>query len=207
MLREINRIFKQNGIKKAEGFLHEYISKKKVVVFVPLSHTDKLTFEMAAAGAGAIGNYRLCSFRMKGLGTYKPVKNANPYIGKPGEISFKEEVRLEMECDESKLNPVIDAMLANHPYEEVAYEVYDFKKRSKAITGYFIELKKSITEKDLIICFQKKIHGENLDLRKKIKKISIVKDNITPDIILKSKSAGCQAIISLNKIFTTIKII
>ncbi|HEY5535821.1 MAG TPA: hypothetical protein VIL99_12920 [Ignavibacteria bacterium] len=207
MLSEIRKIFKTARIKSAEGFIYEYIPKKKIVVFVPLDYTDKLTFDMASAGAGVIGHYELCSFRTKGLGTYKPGRKAKPFKGQKEKIAFEEEVRLEMECDESNLDNVIDMMLSTHPYEEVAYEIYDFKKRSKIFSGYSIELRNSINVNDLVIRLQKNIQGENLNLRNKIKKIAVIKKNMTEDIILKAKAKGCDAVISLNRFSTIIKII
>ena len=87
----------------------------------------------------------------------------------------------------------------------------NFSELAKAGIGVVPDLTMRLDEyrngKDLIIYLQKKIHGDNINLNKKIKKMSIVKDKITPDIISKSKSAGCQAVISYNKILTTIKII
>ena len=34
----------------------------KIVVFVPLTHTDKVREAMGEAGAGIIGNYRHCRY-------------------------------------------------------------------------------------------------------------------------------------------------
>ena len=67
--------FKKSEIRKLTPVLNEYISRKKVVTFVPLKYVDKLTFDMSSAGAGMIGNYTVCSFRMKGIGTFLPGKS------------------------------------------------------------------------------------------------------------------------------------
>jgi hypothetical protein len=144
---------------------------------------------------------------MKGVGTYKPDRKAKPFTGQKGKISFEEEIRLEMECSESGLDNVIDVMLASHPYEEVAYEIYDFKKRSSGFAGYFIELNRSVDAKDLISRLHKNIKGENLNLKNKISKIAVINKEITDEITSKAKAKGCQAVISLNKFLTIIKII
>jgi dinuclear metal center YbgI/SA1388 family protein len=106
-------------------FLHrEGISMKKIAVFVPPDHVENVTGAMAQAGAGLLGNYEYCSFRLRGTGTYKPLDGAQPYAGSVGILEQAEEVRLEMVVPSWRLSPVIKAMVAAHPYEEVAYDVY-----------------------------------------------------------------------------------
>jgi dinuclear metal center YbgI/SA1388 family protein len=59
---------------------------KKIVVYTPESHAARLTAAMAGEGAGVIGSYDFCSFRAKGIGTFRPGKGADPYLGKIGRI-------------------------------------------------------------------------------------------------------------------------
>jgi hypothetical protein len=99
--------------------------KYKIVVFVPEQDVDKITFAMANAGAGRIGDYTVCSFRSKGTGTFKGGSSSNPSIGKKRKFEKVKELRLEMLCDKKSLNNALDKMLAIHPYEEPAYEIYE----------------------------------------------------------------------------------
>ena len=207
MRNKINKIFTGIGVKSIDSFLPGYIQKKKIIVFVPLEFTDKLTFDMAQAGAGLIGNYELCSFRMKGLGTYKPNAFAKPFKGKNNSISFEEEVRLEMECSEEKLDSIIDAMLESHPYEEVAYEIYNFSKRSNKPAGYLVELQRKIPVSKLISTIQKNLKLSNIDSLKSIKKIAVIEKEIENHIISKARESGCDAVLSINKFSTILKII
>jgi len=85
-----------------------------------------------------------CSFRTKGTGSFFPTGNANPTKGEKGKLEFVNEVKLEMECETSNLNKVINAMLDSHPYEEVAYEIYDFKRRTNRTNGILLKFKKLI---------------------------------------------------------------
>jgi len=96
----------------------------KIVVFVPETHTDIVREAMGKAGAGVIGNYTYCTFSIKGLGRFKPGKDANPTIGKVGELEAVREERIETVCEKSKLDGVIKAIKKVHPYEEVAFDVY-----------------------------------------------------------------------------------
>ncbi len=96
----------------------------KIVVFVPLTHADKVRSAMGDIGAGKIGNYSHCSFSSKGLGRFTPLEGANPSIGEVGKPETVEEERIEMLCPRELLSQAIEAMKKVHPYEEVAYEIY-----------------------------------------------------------------------------------
>ena len=96
----------------------------KVVTFVPHSHVDAVRGAMAKAGAGRLGNYSHCSFSTAGLGTFMPLKGAKPFIGSTGLLEKVEETRIEIVVPKLRLAPVLAAMRAAHPYEEVAYDVY-----------------------------------------------------------------------------------
>ncbi len=97
----------------------------KIAVFVPAESVDKALASMTDAGAGHIGNYSHCTFRTQGTGTFLPQENTNPYIGSIGQLTEANEFRLETVCPTDKLAAVLAAMQQAHPYEEVAYDVYE----------------------------------------------------------------------------------
>jgi hypothetical protein len=103
----------------------ELEKKYKIVVFVPPADTDRVTFAMAEQGAGRIGDYTLCSFRMNGTGTFRGGSSTNPHAGVKEKFEKVEEIRLEMLCDRNNLDNAVDRMLAAHPYEKPAYEIYE----------------------------------------------------------------------------------
>lgn len=102
----------------------------KLVVFVPLSSTNKVAEAIHKSGGGVIGKYSHCSFRTTGTGTFNGLEHSNPTIGKRGRIEYVEEERLEVLVDVWKLNPVIRAMKKVHPYEEVAYDIYPLQNEN-----------------------------------------------------------------------------
>src|SRR3954447_6237173 len=53
----------------------------KVVTFVPHADAEKVLDALAAAGAGAIGDYTRCAWTTEGNGTFRPEKGAQPTIG------------------------------------------------------------------------------------------------------------------------------
>lgn len=101
----------------------------KLVVFVPETHADVVRKAMGKAGAGVIGNYSHCSFSIKGVGRFKPLRGAKPAIGEVGNLEEVKEERIETVCPEEKLDRVIAAIKKVHPYEEVAFDIYTLVNR------------------------------------------------------------------------------
>jgi len=118
------------GLQETRFLEHDQQREKKIVVFVPADHAEKLLAAMAAAGAGHIGRYEACSFQVNGTGTFLPVDGAQPFLGRVGHMESVNEIRLEMVVPEWNLDAVIRAMRTAHPYEEVAYDVYDLSNFS-----------------------------------------------------------------------------
>lgn len=96
----------------------------KIVVFVPVTHADQVRTALNAAGAGSIGDYKDCSFSSRGIGRFTPTGGANPTIGELNKPEHVEEERIETIVPKAQARKVIDAMIAAHPYEEVAYDIY-----------------------------------------------------------------------------------
>lgn len=65
----------------------------KLVTFVPATHVDAVLDALAAAGAGTIGDYERCAFRVAGQGTFRPGPGAQPFSGEVGEVALEDEVR------------------------------------------------------------------------------------------------------------------
>lgn len=98
---------------------------KKITVFVPTDHLEAVATALFGAGAGQVGNYSECSFQLSGTGTFKPEDGSTPFSGTKGTRSLETETRLEVIVSAHRLNTALAAMIAAHPYEEVAYDVYE----------------------------------------------------------------------------------
>jgi len=96
----------------------------KLVVFVPQTHVEIVEKAIMTAGAGHIGNYSHCSFKSNGIGNFLPLEGSNPFIGSANQLEHVKESRLETIMPEKISKSVIKAMLKAHPYEEVAYDIY-----------------------------------------------------------------------------------
>ena len=99
------------------------INKVKIFVTVPIKNLDDVRNAIYETEAGTIGSYRNCSFSTKGIGTLKPVNNANPHIGEKGKLEFVEEEKLEVICNVDKVKSVISVIKKVHPYEEPAIDI------------------------------------------------------------------------------------
>lgn len=96
----------------------------KIVVYVPVAQADKIRETLAKIGCGHIGNYDFCSFSVKGIGRFRPLKGANPHIGKVGKIESVKEERIETICLKNNLKKVLAEVRKAHPYEEPAIDIY-----------------------------------------------------------------------------------
>jgi dinuclear metal center YbgI/SA1388 family protein len=99
-------------------------SLAKVVVFIPEGHVEHVMHAMTQAGAGIIGKYSSCSFGTTGKGSFRGSSSSKPFRGKPQNLEFVAETRLEMITPRAQANNVVAAMKTVHPYEEVAYDIY-----------------------------------------------------------------------------------
>jgi dinuclear metal center YbgI/SA1388 family protein len=99
----------------------------KVVVFVPEAQVDKVAEAMFAAGAGWIGQYHHCSFRLRGEGTFWGTQATKPVVGEAGRLERVEEIRLEAVCPRDRVPEVVNAIRGSHPYEEPAFDIYPLR--------------------------------------------------------------------------------
>ncbi len=120
---------------------------KKLIVFVPSAAAENLRTAIFTAGGGHIGNYSECSFNTTGEGTFKAGKGANPYAGSMGERHTEQEVKVEVIFQSWLESKLIKAMLAAHPYEEVAYDIMTLENElSTTGTGLIGELSTTMDE-------------------------------------------------------------
>jgi len=96
----------------------------KLVIYVPETHANEVRKVLGEAGAGGKGNYKFCSFSVKGTGRFIPMKNAYPAIGKIGILEEVAEERIETICSKKDVKRIIEAVKKVHPYEVPAIDVY-----------------------------------------------------------------------------------
>ena len=99
------------------------VKKVKIIVTVPVENSKEVRNAICDEGAGIIGNYTDCTISTKCIGTFKPLDNANPYIGENNKLEFVEEEKLEARCDINIVKRVLKKLREVHPYEEPAIDI------------------------------------------------------------------------------------
>ncbi|MFT4020450.1 MAG: NGG1p interacting factor NIF3 [Acinetobacter sp.] len=94
----------------------------KLIYYVPETHLEVTKTAIFAAGAGGIGHYEQCAWQVKGIGQFKPVGHANPFLGQRDRLEQVDEWRVETIVEEEHALAVAQALRASHPYEEPAFE-------------------------------------------------------------------------------------
>jgi dinuclear metal center YbgI/SA1388 family protein len=98
-----------------------------LVTFVPEAQLDQVRRALWDGGCGIIGNYRECSFNIRGTGTFFGSDGTNPAVGQPGRLEQVEEIRVEVVCPATSLERALASLRKAHPYEEPAIDVYPLK--------------------------------------------------------------------------------
>ena len=94
---------------------------QKLVTFIPPKFTQEVINRLYNTGAGNIGNYSECSFKVTGKGAFRPNEQANPAIGEANKSEEVEEDRVEIIFPSHLAAVVIAELREAHPYDEVAY--------------------------------------------------------------------------------------
>jgi len=118
------------GIKQTEPLEYVYdqaSGEHKFVTFAAMKDVDRVAEALFAAGAGHIGDYSKCSYRLQGRGTFQGSDETNPTIGQAGQYETVEEVRVEMVCPADRIPAVTAALYEAHPYEEPPFDIYPLK--------------------------------------------------------------------------------
>ena len=96
----------------------------KLVLYVPADYEEQVLNALFQTSAGIIGEYSCCAFRNAGKGSFLPGSRARPFIGKAGEISHVDEIRIETLVRKKDISAVLSHVGSHHPYQTMAYDVY-----------------------------------------------------------------------------------
>lgn len=120
---------------------------KKLYTFVPVDFAEKVRDSIFAAGGGHIGNYSECSFNTKGEGTFRPGEGSTPFKGNKGHTTIAEEIKIEIIFPVWLEQRICQAIIAAHPYEEVAFDIIPLDNLQQQIgSGLVGELQEPIDE-------------------------------------------------------------
>lgn len=131
----------------------------KLITYVPKNHAERLKESLFESGAGNIGNYDQCSFSLEGKGTFRGNENSHPTIGEKGKRHTGEEIQLSVIFPNHLKGNILNALFSNHPYEEVAYELYQtLNTRQDIGIGMIGHLPKPMSEQDFLQHLKEKLN-------------------------------------------------
>ena len=151
---------------------------KKLTTFIPKENTEFVLSKIHDAGAGMIGNYKNCSFRLEGTGTFLPSGNANPTIGELGQLENVNEDRIEVIFPAHLQTKILNTLFKAHPYEEVAYYLHDLANINMEVgSGMIGELSKPIKSSKVLDYIKKNLNTNTIRhtalLKENVKKIAL----------------------------------
>lgn len=145
------KIAKKLGLNNISILSKKGLVYRKLAVFVPIGHANALRQALFDTGAGNIGQYSECSYNTEGYGTYKAGDGAAPFLGKIGELHQEPEVKIEVVYPQQKERALLIALYENHPYEEVAYDIFQLQNTSGEVgAGIIGQLPSPMAETDFL---------------------------------------------------------
>ncbi|MDR2122964.1 MAG: Nif3-like dinuclear metal center hexameric protein [Flavobacteriaceae bacterium] len=139
------------GIKNTRPLLPKTRCIKKLQTYIPAADFHEVQQALFKAGAGEIGNYKNCSFRVRGKGTFMPTEGSHPFIGETNKLEEAEEIMLSVIFEDFKQTEILKALRESHPYEEIAYEIYTLDNENQDLgMGRVGELDNEISEEEFL---------------------------------------------------------
>lgn len=167
------------GLKNQQILMPKSNNLKSLEVYVPTEYSEKVKEALFRAGAGNIGFYDECSFKISGNGTFRPIEGSNPFSGKKDIRENADEQMIAVIFESYKQNQILAAMKAAHPYEEVAYKILSLDNDNDyAGLGRFGDFEKEMEEGDFLKFVRKTfnlkvIRHSNFN-GKKIKRVGVL---------------------------------
>lgn len=152
---------------------------KQLNVYVPKDHSENVKEALFSSGAGNIGFYDECSFKIEGKGTFRPIEGSNPFSGQQNIRENAEEDMISVIFESFKQNQIVAAMKSAHPYEEVAHQIYQLENENQySGLGMYGEFETEMDEKDFLSFVKEKFNLniiKHSDLNnKKIKRVGVL---------------------------------
>lgn len=150
----------------------------QLVFFVPVKTTDEVLAAIHQAGAGQLGAYNDCSFRVTGTGRFTPSAQAAPTIGEKEKTEEVQENRVEVIFPAHRQQRIMQALGKAHPYEEVAHYLTTLENTNQEVgIGMIGELPEALSEDAFLAYLKEKMQLPGVRYTpigdKKIKKVAV----------------------------------
>jgi len=188
------------GLKNIQVLSSKQKMLRRLITFAPNANAEEVRQAVFAAGAGHIGNYSECSFNTTGTGTFKAEKGADPFVGEIGKQHHEEETKIEIVFPAYLELQVVNALVAAHPYEVPAYDIFTMENIHLGIgAGVIGDLEEDLDE-GLFLQKLKEVFGtpviKHTTLTKKsIKRVALCGGS-GAFLIGQAKAQGAQAYVT-----------
>jgi dinuclear metal center YbgI/SA1388 family protein len=167
------------GLKNQQILMPKKCHLKQLQVYVPKNYSEFLKEALFKAGAGNIGFYDECSFKISGEGSFRPIEGANPFKGYLNTRENSEEDFISVIFEGYKLNNIIATMKSAHPYEEVAHQIINLENENQySGLGRFGEFEEALDVEAFLKMVQEKFNLKVIKYsktsNKKIKKVGVL---------------------------------
>lgn len=142
-----HQICERLGLIRKKILISKVGTLKKLTVYVPKDHAERIRNALFDAGAGNMGNYDRCSYSFDGIGSFRGNEDSQPVFGEKHQLHFQEETCINVIFPAHKERHLKKALFESHPYEEVAYEIFDLRNINQHLgMGMIGELQKPMSE-------------------------------------------------------------
>lgn len=188
------------GLQDPEILIPKKDSIRKLTTYVPVADAEALKNALFDAGAGHIGPYSHCSFTVTGTGSFMAGQGTEPAKGKIGSLHKEKEEQVHVVFDHAFERRILKALFENHPYEEVAYEIYLLENANQHLgMGMVGNLPDAMEETEFIRLVKNKMNTpvvrHSRSLNKKVQRVAVLGGS-GAFAIEAAKRAGAQAFIT-----------
>ncbi|WP_299396085.1 Nif3-like dinuclear metal center hexameric protein [uncultured Gelidibacter sp.] len=167
------------GIADKKILLPQKNTIKKLTTYVPQKDADALRSALFSAGAGQIGNYDDCSFNTEGIGTFRGNEASDPKVGERFEYRQEQETQISVTFQKHLERNILQSLVENHPYEEVAFEVTTLDNYNQHIgIGMVGELPNEMKTDDFLQFVKQKMNVATIRhselIKDKVKRIAVL---------------------------------
>ncbi|MBC1473574.1 Nif3-like dinuclear metal center hexameric protein [Listeria grandensis] len=155
-------------------------SYSKIAVYTPDFAEESIRLALVNNGAGKFSDlYSECTFSVDGTGRFLPGDEANPTIGKPGDLEVVQEVKIEAIFPHSQMDRIIKAVKLSHPYEVPVIDIYPIENVESAMgLGRIGNLPKAMELQGFIGLVKEKLSMENVrvigNTNRSVRKVAII---------------------------------
>ena len=172
----------------------------KFMTSVPLDNVETVEEALFKAGAGRVGNYSECNFKVKGQGSFRPLEGANPSIGSIGTRERVEEISIETVVAAKDLDKCVRALLKSHRYETPAYSVFKMENLQASYgLGRVGRYSQPMSGEDFVLNLKATLGGGLVKvagrLPKSVKKVGLC-TGAGSDFIHAAKRRGCDVYVT-----------